>query len=183
MKGYSLKANLMDEDAIARSLTRIAHEILEHNRGTDNLVLLGIVRRGDVLAHRLSQIIEDIEGVEVPVGTLDITLYRDDFSSNLTPSIHASQIPVNLDEKNVVLVDDILFTGRTIRAALEALVDYGRPARVELAVVCDRGHRELPIRADFVGKNIPSARSEKIVFRIKPVDELDSLDIYIEDEE
>ena len=183
MKNYVLKAQLLSEHEISRAITRIAHEILERNKGTKNLVFVGIIRRGDVLAQRIAQEIEKIEGVKPKVGSLDISFYRDDFSHLIAPEIQASNILFSLDNKHVVLVDDILFTGRTIRAALEALVDYGRPATVQLAVMCDRGHRELPIRADYVGKNIPSSKDEHIVFKIKPVDESDVLEIYSEVEE
>ena len=157
-----IKSIVMDGQEIERCLTRIAHQILKTNHGAENLALVGIVTRGDVLAHRLAQKIREIEGVEVGLGSLDISFYRDDFLTNMSPEIHATDIPFDMDGKNIVLVDDVLYTGRTIRAALDAVMDLGRPARVELAVLVDRGHRELPIRADFVGKNVPSSRDESV---------------------
>ena len=153
----SPKAVIMDETAISRAMTRIAHEIVEKNEGVEDLALVGIVTRGDLLAKKLVDEIERIEGVRVPLGSLDISFYRDDYLTNFAPAVHATNIPFNLDGKRVVLVDDILYTGRTIRAALDAIMDLGRPNRVELAVLVDRGHRELPICPDFVGKNVPSS--------------------------
>lgn len=157
-----LKKVCMDADEIERSLTRIAHQILEANKGVCNVVLVGIVTRGDLLAKRLVEKIEKIEGVKVPLGKLDISFYRDDFATYLSPEVHSTDILFDIDGKTVVLVDDVLYTGRTIRAALDALMDIGRPAAVQLAVLVDRGHRELPIRADFVGKNVPSASDENV---------------------
>ena len=165
-----LKSVVMDAQEVDRSLTRIAHQILETNHGAENLALVGIVTRGDVLAHRLAQKIREIEGVEVGLGSLDISFYRDDFLTNMSPEIHATDIPFDMDGKNIVLVDDVLYTGRTIRAALDAVMDLGRPARVELAVLVDRGHRELPIRADFVGKNVPSSRDESVRLFLQETD-------------
>ena len=156
------KAVVMDEASVSRALTRIAHEMLEANGGAENLALVGILTRGRDLAELLADRIEQIEGVRPPLGALDIGLYRDDFGLRLTPPLQRTNLPFALEGKTVVLVDDVLFTGRTIRAALDALMDYGRPAAVRLAVVVDRGHRELPIRADYVGKNVPSARSETV---------------------
>lgn len=147
-----VKSVCMDATEIERSLTRIAHQILEANHGADNLALVGIVTRGDILAKMLVQKIEEIENEQVPFGHLDISFYRDDFMTHLAPEVHETRIPFNIDGKDVVLVDDVLYTGRTIRAALDALMDLGRPATVQLAVLVDRGHRELPIRADFVGR-------------------------------
>ena len=152
----TVKTVCMDADEIERSLTRIAHQILETNKGAGNIALVGIVTRGDLLAKRLAEKIEAIEGTKVPLGKLDISFYRDDFATHLSPEVHSTDILFDLDGKDVVLVDDVLYTGRTIRAALDALMDIGRPSTVQLAVLVDRGHRQLPIRADFVGKNVPS---------------------------
>lgn len=172
------KAVVMDGEAIERALTRMAHEILETNDGADRLALVGIVTRGKVLAEALARRIEQIEGVKVPLGSLDISLYRDDFGTRLSPVLHDTSLPFDLDGTTVVLVDDVLFTGRTIRAALDALMDYGRPACVRLAVVVDRGHRELPIRADYVGKNVPSARSETVHVALPPFDDHAGVEIW-----
>jgi len=158
---------VMDREVIDRSLTRIAYEILEKNKGTGNLVLVGIRTGGIYLAQRLQKIISSIEGVEIPLGVLDITLYRDDISiSKKKPSLGKTQIPFSLDGKKVVLVDDVLVTGRPIRAAMDALIDFGRPKMIQLAVLIDRGHRELPIRADFVGKNLPSSLWEDVAVHL-----------------
>ena len=146
-----VKSVCMDADDIERAVTRMAHQILEANKGADNLALVGIVTRGDLLAKMLVHKIEEIEGVKVPLGKLDISFYRDDFATHMSPEVHSTDIPFSIDGMTIVLVDDVLYTGRTIRAALDALMDIGRPAAVELAVLVDRGHRELPIRADFVG--------------------------------
>lgn len=161
---------VMDEDEIERTLVRMAHQILEQNKGCGNLALVGILTRGDILARKLADIIYNIEGVHVPVGSLDISFYRDDASISGLPQLHGTDILFNIDNKTIVLVDDVLFTGRTIRAALDALMDFGRPARIQLAILVDRGHRELPIRADFVGKNIPSSLNENVRLRLKDVD-------------
>lgn len=151
----------MDAGDISRGLKRVAHEIAERNRGVENLVLVGIPRRGAPLAERVAAHLQQIEGCEVPVGVLDVSLYRDDYGQRQINPQH-SQLSFDINSKTVVLVDDVLFTGRTVRAALDALNDLGRPAIVQLAVLVDRGHRELPIRADFVGKNIPSSREETV---------------------
>ncbi len=161
---------VMDEDEIERTLVRMAHQILEQNKGCENLALVGILTRGDILARKLADIIYSIEGVHVPVGSLDISFYRDDASISGLPQLHGTDILFNIDNKTIVLVDDVLFTGRTIRAALDALMDFGRPARIQLAILVDRGHRELPIRADFVGKNIPSSLNENVRLRLKDID-------------
>lgn len=161
---------VMDEDEIERTLVRMAHQILEQNKGCENLALVGILTRGDILARKLADIIYSIEGVHVPVGSLDISFYRDDASISGLPQLHGTDILFNIDNKTIVLVDDVLFTGRTIRAALDALMDFGRPARLQLAILVDRGHRELPIRADFVGKNIPSSLNENVRLRLKDID-------------
>ena len=157
------KTVLMDEDAIRRALTRISHEIVERNRGTQSLVLVGIRSRGIPLAERIAAAIEKIEGTKPALGILDITLYRDDLSTlSYQPIVRETEIPVDITGKTIVLVDDVLYTGRTIRAALDALIDMGRPKIIQLAVLIDRGHRELPIRADFVGKNVPTSSKEAI---------------------
>ena len=166
----SLKTICMDAEEVERSLTRIAHQILEANRGAQGIAVVGIVTRGDLLAKRLVDKIEQIEGVRVPLGRLDISFYRDDFATHLSPEVLSTDIMFDLDGVTVVLVDDILYTGRTIRAALDALMDIGRPAAVQLAVLVDRGHRELPIRADFVGKNVPSASDENVRLFLEEVD-------------
>lgn len=165
-----VKSVCMGADEIERSLTRIAHQILETNRGANGLALVGIVTRGDVLARKLADKIETIEGTKVPLGKLDISFYRDDFATHLSPEVHSTDILFDLNGKTVVLVDDVLYTGRTIRAALDALMDIGRPAAVQLAVLVDRGHRELPIRADYVGKNVPSASDENVRLFLEEVD-------------
>ncbi|HPD57111.1 MAG TPA: bifunctional pyr operon transcriptional regulator/uracil phosphoribosyltransferase PyrR [Smithellaceae bacterium] len=154
---------VMDKEGIERCLTRIAYEILEKNKGIENLVLVGIRTGGVHLAERLQKKISAIEGGKIPLGILDITLYRDDLSSaKKKPRLGKTKIPFSLDNKIVVLIDDVLFTGRTIRAAMDALIDFGRPKMIQLAVLIDRGHRELPIRADFVGKNLPSSLWEAV---------------------
>ncbi|QNU24561.1 bifunctional pyr operon transcriptional regulator/uracil phosphoribosyltransferase PyrR [Geobacillus zalihae] len=175
------KAVVMDEQAIRRALTRIAHEIIERNKGIDGCVLVGIKTRGIYLARRLAERIEQIEGASVPVGELDITLYRDDLTvktDDHEPFVKGTNVPFPVSEQKVILVDDVLFTGRTVRAAMDAVMDLGRPARVQLAVLVDRGHRELPIRADFVGKNVPTSRSELIVVELSEVDGVDQVSIH-----
>lgn len=174
----TVKNVCMNADEIERSLTRIAHQILETNKGAHNLALVGIVTRGDLLAKRLADKIEAIEGTKVPMGKLDISFYRDDFATHFAPEVHSTEINFDMDGKDVVLVDDVLFTGRTIRAALDALMDIGRPARVELAVLVDRGHRELPIRADYVGKNVPSSHEEDVRVCARPLDDHDAVEIW-----
>jgi len=154
---------------------RLAHEILERNRGGDRLVLLGIRTRGVPLAERLAAGMGQIEGTVVPWGSLDVTLYRDDYARTGPKPLGATRVPANIDGRIVVLVDDVLYTGRTIRAAMDALVDLGRPAAVQLAVLVDRGHRELPIRADFVGKNLPTAQDEEVRVHLRPVDDADEV--------
>ncbi len=163
---------------IARALTRISHEILESNKGPDDLVLLGIPTRGVTLADRVGGLLADISGTTVPVGALDVTMYRDDLHRNPTRAPHPTSIPAGgIDGKTVVLVDDVLFSGRSIRAALDALGDIGRPAAVRLAILVDRGHRELPIRPDFVGKNLPSARSERVNVHLAETDGVEEVTI------
>lgn len=174
-----LKAQLLDDKAIGRTLVRIAHEIIEKNKGIEDIVLIGIKRRGYPLAKRLSKCIEKIEGVPVPVGSVDITLYRDDLSSiDDMPKINSKDLGVDIVGKKVVLVDDVLYTGRTVRAAIDAVIDNGRPNMIQLAVLIDRGHRELPIRADYVGKNIPTSRNELISVEVSEIDNNDSVKIY-----
>jgi pyrimidine operon attenuation protein/uracil phosphoribosyltransferase len=164
----------MSADDIRRALTRIAHEIVEKNRGAGELVLLGILRKGAPLAGRLQGLIRQFEGVEVPVGTLDITLYRDDVFSR-AHEVRSTRIPVDLNGRTVVLVDEVFFTGRTSRSALDAVIDLGRPASVQLAVLVDRGHRELPIRPDYVGKNLPTARREHVEVRLREIEDEDAV--------
>ena len=172
------KAQIMDEAAINRALTRIAHEIIEKNKGVKDVVLIGIQRRGVPLANRLANNIKKYEGVEVPVGILDITLYRDDFSTLAEhPVINSTDIPFDINGKIVVMVDDVLYTGRTARAAMDALIDLGRPKAIQFAVLVDRGHRELPIRADYVGKNLPTSRSEIVNVQVMEVDKVNKVTI------
>jgi pyrimidine operon attenuation protein/uracil phosphoribosyltransferase len=157
------KALILDKTGIDRALTRVAHEILEKNRGAKDLVLVGIQRGGVHLAKRLAAKLREIEKIEVPVGSLDITMYRDDLTTRKSqPVPQATDIPFDIQDKVMVLVDDVIFTGRTIRAALNSIMDYGRPRRIQLAVLVDRGHRELPVRADYVGKNLPTSGKEKV---------------------
>jgi len=163
MPNFIDKTVLMDEQGMNRALVRIAHEIVEKNKGVEGLVLVGIRTRGVPLAERIAKTIENIEGKLPPVGVLDITLYRDDLSTlAYNPIVHGTEIDLDLNGKTVILVDDVLYTGRTIRAALDAIIDMGRPKAIQLAVLIDRGHRELPIRADFAGKNVPTSRKEAI---------------------
>lgn len=163
MKNIIKKTSIMDADGIRRALIRIAHEITEKNRGVENVALVGIRTRGVPLAARIAEEIQKIESVEVPVGSLDITLYRDDLTTmGYNPVIHGTEIDFDVTGKHIVLVDDVLYTGRTIRAALDAIIDMGRPNSIQLAVLIDRGHRELPIRADYAGKNVPTSRRETI---------------------
>lgn len=168
----------MDEAAINRALIRIAHEIIEKNKGVKDVVLIGIQRRGVPLANRLANNIKKYEGVEVPVGILDITLYRDDLSTLAEhPVINSTDIPFDINGKIVVMVDDVLYTGRTARAAMDALIDLGRPKAIQFAVLVDRGHRELPIRADYVGKNLPTSRSEVVNVQVMEVDKVNKVTI------
>lgn len=166
----------MDEQAIRRGLIRIAHEIIENNKGIKDLILVGIRTRGVPLAERLAAEIKRIEGAQLPVGILDITLYRDDLSTlSYQPIVHETQIPVDISGKTIVLIDDVLYTGRTVRAALDAIIDIGRPKVIQLAVLVDRGHRELPIRADYVGKNVPTSSKEVVGVQLMPVDDADKV--------
>jgi len=167
---------VMTSQDIGRSLTRIAHEIMEHNKIIENVVLVGLHTRGVPLAKRLSSIIDSFTGFNIPVGLLDISQYRDDISDNKgAPAVNNTDIPVEINGKVIILVDDVLYTGRSIRAAMDALIDKGRPRSIQLAVMVDRGHREFPIRADYVGKNIPSARHEKIQVRLLETDGMDEV--------
>jgi len=167
---------VMTPDDIRRSLARIAHEIIERNKTTEHLILVGMRTRGVPLARRLAADMEALEGLKIPVGALDISLYRDDLSSlDVQPTVQRTDIPVNIDDKSVVLVDDVLFTGRSTRAAMDALIDLGRPRSIQLAVLVDRGHRELPIRPDYVGKNIPSSRHEEIQVQLVETDGIDGV--------
>lgn len=170
------KNTIMDEMAIKRALTRIAHEIIERNKGVADVALVGIQRRGGPIAERIADLIEEIEGVRVPVGILDITLYRDDLTTlSAQPQIHRTAVNFNINNMNIVLVDDVLYTGRTIRAAMDALIDLGRPQCIQLAVLIDRGHRELPIKADFIGKNVPTSRQEIVSVMVQEVDNRDEV--------
>lgn len=176
MRKFIEKAVIMDEDQMDRALKRIAHELLEKNKTLDNAVILGIRTRGVPLAERLKKTIEEIHGIVVPMGILDINLYRDDLTS-LTeqPIIYQTVIPDGVKGKKIILVDDVLYTGRTIRAALDSIIDIGRPELIQLVVMVDRGHRELPIRADFVGKNVPTSKREKIDVLLKEIDGVDKV--------
>lgn len=177
----SEKAVILDEQAIRRALTRIAHEMIERNKGMNDCMLVGIKTRGIYLAKRLAGRIEQIEGTSVKVGELDITLYRDDLTkktANEEPLVKGSHIPFDITDKKIIVVDDVLYTGRTIRAAMDALVDKGRPSAIQLAVLIDRGHRELPIRADYIGKNIPTSKTEKVMVQLEEVDQIDKAAIY-----
>src|SRR5690625_2413852 len=175
------KATVLDAPAMNRALTRMAHEILEKNKGADDLILVGIKTRGVPLANRLQQKIKQIENITVPTGELDITLYRDDLekvTSTDEPELKSSSINVDVSGKLVVLVDDVLYTGRTVRAAMDAVIDLGRPSQIQLGVLIDRGHRELPIRADYVGKNIPTSEKEIIVVQLNEIDDHDEVSLY-----
>jgi pyrimidine operon attenuation protein/uracil phosphoribosyltransferase len=173
-----MTANTVMQSAdVARAVTRIAHEILESNRGSDNLVLLGIPTRGVTLAARIAAAIFEIDGATVPLGSLDVTMYRDDLHDNPMREPAPTTVPVDIDQSTVVLVDDVLYSGRTVRAALDALTDLGRPGIVRLAVLIDRGHRELPIRADYVGKNLPSSPGERINVCFVETDDVDAVEI------
>ena len=170
------KAQILDENGIRRSLTRIAHEIVEKNKGINDIILVGIRRRGVPLAERLAVIIQEIEGIKTPIGKLDITLYRDDLTAlGDQPVVHGTDMPGDIAGKKIILVDDVLFTGRTIRAAMDAIVDMGRPQSIQLAVLIDRGHRELPIRADYIGKNVPTSKKEVIHVKLCEIDYEDSV--------
>jgi pyrimidine operon attenuation protein/uracil phosphoribosyltransferase len=167
---------IMDDMGMKRALTRIAHEIIERNKGVEDVAIVGIRRRGGPLAQRLAARIEEIEGVKVPVGILDITLYRDDLTTLASqPLVHRTEVNFDINGLIIVLVDDVLYTGRTVRAAMDALIDLGRPKTIQLAVLVDRGHRELPIKADFIGKNVPTSRQEIISVQVKEIDNKDGV--------
>src|SRR6184192_4280110 len=169
---------VLDADRISRALTRIAHEILERNRGTSELALVGIRTRGVPLARRIAHSLRDINGEEVPTGALDITLYRDDLMRQPVgpqPVVRRTEVPFSIDDKRILLVDDVLYTGRTIRAALDALIDFGRPRAIQLIVLVDRGHRELPIKADYVGKNLPTSPKQSVQVRLQEIDGADEV--------
>lgn len=167
---------ILDAEGVQRAITRIAHEILERNQGVQNLVIVGIRTRGVFLAERLQKQIQAIENSQVPLGILDITLYRDDLGkSDRRPVVHETKFPCDIKGKTVVLVDDVLYTGRTIRAALDAVIDFGRPRAIQLAVLIDRGHRELPIKADYIGKNIPTSKDEEVLLRLSEKDGADEV--------
>lgn len=174
-----LKAQIMDEISVERAIIRIAHQIIEKNQGVDNLCIIGIKTRGVPIASRLVKAIQSIEGVQVEMGKLDISLYRDDLS-NLAddPVLNSTDIPFSIVDKNVILVDDVIYTGRTVRAAMDAIIALGRPATIQLATLIDRGHRELPIRTDFVGKNIPTSKSEVVAVHLKEYDGDTSVSLY-----
>ncbi|MFH1245241.1 MAG: bifunctional pyr operon transcriptional regulator/uracil phosphoribosyltransferase PyrR [Candidatus Omnitrophota bacterium] len=170
------KTTIMDQDAMERALKRIAHEIVERNKGTDRLCLIGIRTRGAYLAERIAAYIGEMEKTRLPVGSLDITLYRDDLTTvSHQPQVHKTEIEFDIAGKRIVLIDDVLFTGRTVRCALDALIDFGRPQYIQLAVLLDRGHRELPIRADYIGKNVPTAFSELVQVRLRESDGQDEV--------
>jgi pyrimidine operon attenuation protein / uracil phosphoribosyltransferase len=171
---------IMDADRLGRTLARIAHEIAERNRGVEGLALVGIRTRGDVLAKRLAKALLQIADGPVPTGALDITLYRDDLMRNPVgpqPLVRSTEIPFSIDDKKILLVDDVLYTGRTIRAALDALIDFGRPKEIQLIVLVDRGHRELPIKADYVGRNVPTSLKESVQVRLSETDGLDEVSV------
>ncbi len=170
----------MDADRVSRSITRIAHEILERNRGVDDIALVGIRARGVPIAERLAAHLAGLSGVQVPTGALDITLYRDDLMGHTVgtqPVVRRTEIPFSLDDRLILLVDDVLYTGRTIRAALDALIDFGRPRAIQLVALIDRGHRELPIRADYVGRNIPTSRQQSVQVRLTEIDGRDEVEV------
>ena len=173
------KADIMDEQGVRRALRRVAHEIIENNRGVEGLTLVGIQRRGVVLARMLREMIEEVEGVRLPMGVLDITFYRDDLSS-LTehPVVNTTDLPFQVENARIIMVDDVLYTGRTARSAMDAIMDMGRANTIQLAVLIDRGHRELPIRADYVGKNVPTSRQEMIKVNVNEYDGAESVELY-----
>lgn len=176
MGNFVKKNVIMDADAMRRAIVRISHEIIERNKGVEDVVLVGIRTRGVPIAERLAAAIKNIEDVELPVGMLDITLYRDDLSTlAYNPIVHGTEIDLDLNGKTIVLVDDVLYTGRTIRAALDAVIDMGRPKAIQLAVMIDRGHRELPIRADFAGKNVPTSHKESVEVHLEELDGTDEV--------
>lgn len=171
-----IRTKVADNEGLDRILTRIAHEILEKNKGSKNLVLMGMRTRGEFLAKRIQQKLKSIDGADIPFGVLDVTLYRDDFRTRIKqPEVSVSDITFDLNEKDIILIDDVLYTGRTVRSAMNAIMDLGRPSSIQLCILVDRGHRELPIRADYVGKNVPTSQNEEIKVRMKEVDEEDAI--------
>ena len=169
-----IKATIIDEEGMSRTITRLAHEILERNKGSKNLVIVGMRTRGEFISHRILKKISEIDNSTPPNGVLDVTLYRDDFRMRLKqPQVSVTNITFNINEKDLILIDDVLYTGRTIRAAMDALMDLGRPNTIQLCVLIDRGHRELPIKADFVGKNVPTSINEEVKVKMKEIDEED----------
>lgn len=171
-----VKAKIIDEDGLSRIITRMAHEILEKNKGSQNLVLMGMKTRGEFLANRIFERIKEIEKIELPLGVLDVTLYRDDFRTRMKqPEVSVSNITFDINDKDIIIIDDVLYTGRTVRSALNALMDFGRPRTIQLCVLVDRGHRELPIRADYIGKNIPTSNHEEIKVKMKEIDGEDAI--------
>ena len=173
------KSILMDDAAVERAVTRISHEIIERNNGVDNVCLVGIMRRGVPLATKIAHMIEKIEGAVLPVGALDITLYRDDLTTiGDLPQVRKALLPFDVSNKKIILVDDVLYTGRTVRAAIEAPFSQGRPASIQLAIMIDRGHRELPIRADYIGKNVPTARTEAIAVKMHETDRIQQVELW-----
>lgn len=171
-----IKTKVVDSEGLDRILTRITHEILEKNKGSKDLVLMGMRTRGEFLARRIQSKLKTIDGADLPLGVLDVTLYRDDFRVRIKqPEVSVSDITFDINEKHIILVDDVLYTGRTVRSAMNAIMDLGRPASIQLSILVDRGHRELPIRADYVGKNIPTSHNEEIKVRMTEVDEEDAI--------
>ena len=171
-----VKAKIIDSEGLSRIITRIAHEILERNKGSKNLILMGMKTRGEFLAKRVFEKIKEIEKIELPFGVLDVTLYRDDFRTRLKqPEVSVSNITFDINDKDVIIIDDVLYTGRTVRSALNALMDFGRPSSIQLFVLVDRGHRELPIRADYIGKNIPTSNHEEIKVKMSEIDGEDAI--------
>jgi len=182
-RNMKVKSKIADAQQIGRSVTRLAHEIIEQNKGASNLAVIGIKTRGDYLAKRISKKISEIEKISIPIGTLDITLYRDDVRQKLKlPELKGTEVLFDITDKDVILVDDVLYTGRTIRAALDALIDIGRPNTIQLAVLVDRGHRELPISANYVGKNVPTSLKETVIVHLEEIDNVDEILLGEEDE-
>ena len=174
---FLLRARVLDAEDLRRAFTRIAHEIVERNHGAEHVLLVGLYTRGLAVAQRLAAVIERVEGTDVPVGALDVAFYRDDIGLRPVQPLGPTEVPVDVTGKTVVLVDDVLFTGRTVRAALDAVLGFGRPQRIQLAVLIDRGHRELPIRPDYVGKNLPTSREERVNVRVEELDGVDEVGI------